>query len=67
MPISSKWEARLSQTGATGGRPLSASELHNLQLLERYIPPSVLVNGTPYGIFEVIAALKVSSSLSVQG
>jgi hypothetical protein len=23
--------------------------------------------GTPYGIFEVIAALKVSSSLSVQG
>ena len=45
MPISSRWEARLTQTGTAGSaRPMSVGDLHNLKLLERYIPPSVLVN-----------------------
>jgi hypothetical protein len=40
-----------------------------LRLITNHIMISVVVKkfGTPYGIFEVIAALKVSSSLSVQG
>ncbi|HWQ33355.1 MAG TPA: chemotaxis protein CheB [Blastocatellia bacterium] len=43
--LGSKWETRLPQNTATGSvRPLSVGDLHNLKLLERYIPPSVLVN-----------------------
>ncbi|MFN7948648.1 MAG: CheR family methyltransferase [Blastocatellia bacterium] len=45
LPMGGKWEARLPQVTAPGSvRPLSVGDLHNLKLLERYIPPSVLVN-----------------------
>jgi two-component system CheB/CheR fusion protein len=43
MPVSGRWEGKLPDIATTDKKPFTYSELHHA-ILERYAPPSVLIN-----------------------